>query len=490
MTDGFDPTFAFHLRPTSGLFGDPKPFFWDGAYHVFFQNSPGGLSFDHMQWAHVVSRDLLHWHRLPAAVVPEPNGPDAFGCWTGSVIEHDGTFYLFYTGCGGPDGTHQTVCLATSQDLVRWQKDPTNPLVVPCAPYATGDPTVAWRDPHVVREQDGSFTMFLAADLAGHPRLIAGCVARLTSTNLRHWEPAEPLHAPGSAHKCECPELFALGGRHYLVYSDYGVQVRSSQCRTGPFEAGARAHLDDFRYCALKTTQDARGRRLAFAFVFDRHDPFDHSDWVWGGVMALPRELVPADDGGLRMRPVVELEALRRRPLNLAFDLNRPYGGQWHVEDDTILAQRAKRGEEWGFVLLGDHPTSLEFAVDVQLTPTGRGGLLVGVDKLLTEGYAVEIDAGRHLLTLRRLRSTANAASLHLQQVALPVRTNGDACYRVRLFLDADVLEVFIDEKTSLSARVYAAQGGVRSLGLCFSGPQASFSALEAYRLGLPANAV
>lgn len=486
LTDGFDPSFAFHLRPTSGLFGDPKPFYWGGAYHVFFQNSPGMLSFDHMQWAHVVSRDLLQWQRLPAAVVPGSSGPDAFGCWTGSVIEHLGKFFLFYTGCGGPDGTHQTVCLATSDDLVHWHKDPANPLSQPCEPYATGDPQVAWRDPHVVRERDGSFTMILAAQLAGLPRPVAGCVARLTSKDLRHWEPAEPLHAPGSAHKCECPELFTLDGRHYLVYSDYGVQVRSSLCRTGPFEAGAQAHLDDFRYCALKTSEDALGRRLAFAFIFDRRDRSDEAEWVWGGVMALPRELLPADDGGLRMRPVVELEALRRQPLQLAPDPTRPYAGDWTVVGETIVAQRVKRSDEWSFVLLGYHPQGLEFVVDIQLTANGRGGVMIGVDEPMTQGYAVEIDTGRNTLTLKRLQSTRNTASLELQHVALPVRTNGDTRYRLHCFLDADVLEVFVDEKTSLSARVYACanQGEARSLGLCFSGSDASFSALTAYRLG------
>jgi len=235
----------------------------------------------------------------------------------------------------------------------------------------------------------------------------------------------------------------------------------------------------------MKTTVDAQGRRMAFAFVFGRSEPLDQADWAWGGVMALPRELSPADDGSLKMRPPAELEGLRLRPLDLSLEPSRPTAGAWSFDGGTFLGRRATMAGEWSFVLLGDHPTSCEFEVDLRLATSGRGGALIGVDERMTEGYAVEIDAGRHLLTLKRLRSTHNTASLLLQQVALPLRTNGDARYRLRCFLDVDLLEVFVDDDTALSARVYAAPGGVRRLGLCFSGPQAEFSGLSSYAVGL-----
>jgi beta-fructofuranosidase len=36
-------------------------------------------------WDHVVSRDLVHWERLPYALTPTPGTPDADGCFTGSI---------------------------------------------------------------------------------------------------------------------------------------------------------------------------------------------------------------------------------------------------------------------------------------------------------------------------------------------------------------------------------------------------------------------
>ena len=39
-----------------------------------------------MHWGHVVSKDLLHWKHLPAALAPDEDY-DKIGCFSGSAIE-------------------------------------------------------------------------------------------------------------------------------------------------------------------------------------------------------------------------------------------------------------------------------------------------------------------------------------------------------------------------------------------------------------------
>lgn len=83
---------TLHFRPQDAKAGDVIPFYWKGDYHLFYLKGP--------DWAHVVSRDLLRWQELPNALIKGSDllGPDWESIWTGSVVEHGGTFYLFYTG--------------------------------------------------------------------------------------------------------------------------------------------------------------------------------------------------------------------------------------------------------------------------------------------------------------------------------------------------------------------------------------------------------
>ena len=66
-------------------------FLWAGVYHVFHQCCQN-------HWDHAVSRDLVHWTRLPPPIVPNmnptgvphPDWYDAHGSWDGSLsVPHD-----------------------------------------------------------------------------------------------------------------------------------------------------------------------------------------------------------------------------------------------------------------------------------------------------------------------------------------------------------------------------------------------------------------
>ena len=58
-----------HFKPSSGRFGDPIPFFWDGKFHLFHliaPQEPPPTQGHH--WGHAVSTDLLHWEELPVII--------------------------------------------------------------------------------------------------------------------------------------------------------------------------------------------------------------------------------------------------------------------------------------------------------------------------------------------------------------------------------------------------------------------------------------
>ena len=115
-----------HFMPAKRAVGDVMPFYWKGEYHVFYLlNNSGNADID---WEHAVSKDLVHWRNLPAAIVHDPadkTGPEGGCMFTGSIIEDHGTFHAFYTSWNpeNPAG-REFVCHATSKDLVSWIKHP------------------------------------------------------------------------------------------------------------------------------------------------------------------------------------------------------------------------------------------------------------------------------------------------------------------------------------------------------------------------------
>ena len=89
-------------------------------YHIFYLQAPRSLGDEslrhwHVSIGHAVSQDLLHWEVLPDALVPstESGTWDNYTTWTGSIIKHAGTWYLFYTGSNREeDGKFQRIGLA------------------------------------------------------------------------------------------------------------------------------------------------------------------------------------------------------------------------------------------------------------------------------------------------------------------------------------------------------------------------------------------
>ena len=82
--------------------------FWvvshEGRYHLFHLQAPRDLPDPELRHGlasvgHAVSTDLIHWKNLGTALGPGPAGEwDDRAIWTGSVVEKDGLFYMFYTG--------------------------------------------------------------------------------------------------------------------------------------------------------------------------------------------------------------------------------------------------------------------------------------------------------------------------------------------------------------------------------------------------------
>ena len=69
---------------------------------------------------HSVTTDLVNWTRLPCAVTTDIDMHENYQVWAPGVAEKDGLYYLYYTGVNS--NVAQAICLATSKDLITWEK--------------------------------------------------------------------------------------------------------------------------------------------------------------------------------------------------------------------------------------------------------------------------------------------------------------------------------------------------------------------------------
>jgi len=109
------------------------PLVWkEGArWHMLYEGGPPG------DIALATSKDGRHWTRNPRnPVLTEGTGWEDRAVAPDSLIKLNGQYYLFYHACGG----RWQSGLATSQDLIHWNRHPGNPIVPEPSPVLVDAP--------------------------------------------------------------------------------------------------------------------------------------------------------------------------------------------------------------------------------------------------------------------------------------------------------------------------------------------------------------
>lgn len=462
---------SIYRRPNDGVpAGDAIPFAFEGVYHLFYLASPPGTVVypDRVRttWRHVRSRDLVTWEELPPALRPgDAAEPDADGVWTGSLIEANGVFHLFYTGHKLGSDSPQTICHATSPDLVRFQKDPANPILRPTSQFEPID----WRDPFLLwNEKEQVYWMLIACRLRAGPKWRRGCIALATSPDLITWSvEAAPFYAPMNTYCPECPELFELKGRWYLVYSrfseDAATIYRMADNPRGPWRIPDRETFDGRRWYAAKSMPTTDGR-IFFGWVHDRDGATDTGTWLWGGDFTAPREVTPMGSGALQVRLPKRIAESFDRPLS--FEVAEPLSPDREKTDGTIRFD-AKGQFAWRTI---DLPAS-EYLFTCRFRSEGtpaKFGLLLRPDSDLA-AHAIVFDRIRRTVSLERWPAPLDSFWADLVGRSGEVREvdgprlvehsldwsldgGGVEC---QLLIAGSIVEFYVNHSVSLTYRIY-----------------------------------
>ncbi|KAK9814708.1 hypothetical protein WJX72_010239 [[Myrmecia] bisecta] len=366
---------GYHITPISGWMNDPNGMMqYRGMYHMFFQYNPLAEKWGNPHWGHVVSSDLVHWMRLPDALIPDTDY-DYDGIFSGSAtILPDGTPGLMYTGVSKfaeLNSYYQVQAMAmpvnhTDPMLVRWRKYRANPIIAELPAGGTylqfRDPVTPWMGP-----DNTSYTMIGAqVDCQGAAPLYSSedqltwkfegtflsqsgidaedtCLDALPSQGA-----CDQFGACG--HAWECPDYWTHGniqvfkwsdqinnripfGNDYYVLSDQPLNYSNAAVGDNgifvPQYKGRTYQAQWFDYgqlYAAKSFQDESGRRLWISWILEDSYSCNIAQCGAGtvftsaqdfmGVQTLPREVTyNAVSGELQLNPVKEVELLRNGTL-------------------------------------------------------------------------------------------------------------------------------------------------------------------------------
>jgi len=443
LADPHRPTYHFTVPEGFCMPFDPNgAIFWKGRYHLFyiFQDKRGH------NWGHASSTDLCHWRHHPTGLVSGMFSGNAF-------INKDGR----PTMCYHQVGQGNAMAVAIDDELNTWEKLASNPIT---PKTEKGDPHHgkyrSW-DPYGWLEGDTYYAIF-----GGKRPAIAKCKSldgdwKYVGDLLAHAVEGVSINEDVS-----CADLFKIGGRHMLLCISHrlGCRYYLGRWKDEQFhpEFHERMSWVDNEFFAPESLLDDKGRRIMWAWVFDRRSGGTRKAGGWSGTMSLPRVLALGDDAMLRMRPAEELQALRYNGRKLA-DLT--------VKADSELKLPNVRGNGIELAIQMVPDGAKQFGVKVCCSPDGQEQTLVFYD-------AVE----------KKLKVDTRQSSLGegpKKVEAGPFELKAGEVLTLRVFVDKSIVEVFANDRQAIARRIYPSRADSVGVTLFAGGGSARVPMLQAW---------
>ncbi|WP_141501061.1 PfkB family carbohydrate kinase [Paenibacillus luteus] len=327
---------GFHFSPPSNWANDPNGLvYYEGSYHLFYQNHPYSNKWGPMHWGHAVSKDLVHWEHAPIALFPDEHGAIFSGC---CVVDWKNSSGLFEDSHGlVAIFTHADINPVTSQPRQRqslaysrdngqtWHKYEGNPVLAE-------DDLIDFRDPKVFwHPQSERWVMVIVA--GDHARFYG-------STNLLEWSLTGEFGSSDGSHDgvWECPDLFSLpvdetGLSKWVLIISIGdhpdcPEGSRTQYFIGEFDGNTFVNdnpaenilwldhgRDNYAGVTWSDIPKQDGRRVMIGWMSNWKYANETPTGSWRGAMTLPRtlSLTSMDEGVvLTQMPVREVAQLRK----------------------------------------------------------------------------------------------------------------------------------------------------------------------------------
>lgn len=456
----------YHHTPAYGWMNDANGLVYkDGEYHLYFQYNPYGSVWGNMHWGHSVSRDLVHWQHLPAAIERDTMGHIFSGSCVvdsrNSAQTGKDNIIAFYTSHKGttPGHQRQQQCMAYSTDNGRtFTKYEANPVLTAFDGLENfRDPKVFWYAP------EEKWVMIVSADKN---------MRFYESRDLKQWEYLSEWGAGygPQPNQFECPDFVQLpvdGDEKrqkwvMIVNINPGFTFGGSGTMyfTGDFD-GRRFTPDTAPnvtkwldwgkdHYATVCYSNTPGRTIAMPWMSNwQYANLTPSKGQFRSANALPRELklYTAADGQLRLSaaPVAELEALRGEARQL---------GDFTLGEKKVEAV----GKDGAFELVFTLQPSAKGRSGVEICNAQGEKTLVYFDAEQQRVVMDRAESGitdfgnrvepHHLDTEASRKATVDGTLHYVNDFAhatfAPVEQQAEG-HEVRIFIDRSSIELFVD---------------------------------------------
>ena len=187
--------------------------------------------------------------------------------------------------------------------------------------------------------------------------------------------------------------------------------------------------------------QNEEGRRFYFGWAHDRAQQSDTGEWYWGGTFCVPHEVVPSENGELDVKLPREYEQIFGRKTEWEY---LPVLGDAKVYGKNTIALHAVESS-FGILLKSDKEASgclyLEF--DMAMQRVSFLNLPMGVDPFWVQSCQAVPPA-----------TEPGPDGVRVCEKTLQIE-EGKAI-DVKIIVDHDMIEAFIDEQIAFTYRIYA----------------------------------
>lgn len=471
-TDPYRP--IYHLSSPDGIMHDPNGLcFWQGKWHLFYQFLPSKDSRQH--WGHAVSDDLIHWEDLPIAIYPGPEERVYSGA---TYVEKDRVIAMYY-GFGFGD----IVAISDDPYLLNWKKIATPAIALKSddgspLPYYVFD-TAIWKEDDTYYSITGGGR---TPDGPGGKNMRANYLFK--SKDLMKWEymhefiKNEQFLMPGE--DAACPYFWPIGDRYILLFfshitggkyflGDYDKKNHHFYPTTfgkfnfGPWGPGG-VH-------APSATPDGNGGVIMISnMTGGKTIP------GWRGIMTLPRKLNLISHDSISIVPAGNYESLRKKHKilkNINLDANQEV--VFNIEGNAI---------------------ELQVEIDIKKSPLIELNVLRSRNKKEYTSIKFFKDRGYDLRRMNpkltgneSLISLETAYSSHLPDVksrapeVAPIILKESEALKLHIFVDKSVVEVFVNDRQALAARVYPGLDDSIGISLESRGSDAELKRLDFWEM-------
>ncbi len=476
----------FHGGPYQFWMNEPHaPVYYNGMYHLFFQENMTGSYWRNICWGHLVSTDMVNWKPVKEAIVPMEDSVVPDGVWSGgATLDKNGVPLLFFTA--GNDSFREVEGLISNQNIgVAWPADLSDPELTEwivadelalIQKQGQGRPG-EFRDPHIWKE-GGTWCMLICS---GSAKTKGGTALLYTTDTLElkdgevdmDWQYRGPVYEMENQSALygtswELPIILPVSNeagtvtKYFFEISPAPASIADNKVyywlgdfdlETGKFTPDeafrGEPHLLDYGanvFTGPSCIVDPVSENIyMFSIMQDQRGAAEQGASGWAHTVGLARRIWLNDEGtDLCIEPIEALHTLEGQVLidesNLSLDAANAKLAD--VKEDMLYIRMdvdVSKAESFGITMLQGGRWD-----ETSLSYNAAEGLIQGRTENKGEGCKAKAVSG-------------------------PL-TNGDDILSVEIYLDRSLVEAFFEDSKVISIRAYPEDHNSQAISLFAEG--------------------